>query len=66
LLLFLFAQVNDAIEMLERMAHGGACGCKKNTQNGAGILITLPHVFFTEVRFLMDRRKADAFLIKIL
>jgi glutamate synthase domain-containing protein 1 len=63
LLLFLFSQVNDAIEMLERMAHGGACSCKKNTGNGDG-LIALPHVFFTEVRFLMDRRKVDAFLIK--
>jgi glutamate synthase domain-containing protein 1 len=52
--------------MLERMAHVGACGCKKNTRNGAGILIALLHVFFTEVRFLMDRRKVDGFLIKIL
>ncbi|KAF0926247.1 hypothetical protein E2562_022075 [Oryza meyeriana var. granulata] len=32
--------VDDAIEMLERMAHRGACGCEKNTGDGAGILIT--------------------------
>uniref|UniRef100_A0A0E0A2K2 glutamate synthase (NADH) n=1 Tax=Oryza glumipatula TaxID=40148 RepID=A0A0E0A2K2_9ORYZ len=32
--------VDDAIEMLERMAHRGACGCEKNTGDGAGILVT--------------------------
>lgn len=39
-------QVVDAIEMLERMAHRGACGCEKNTGDGAGILVALPHEFF--------------------
>jgi glutamate synthase domain-containing protein 1 len=66
ILLFLIAQVNDAIEMLERMAHRGACGCEKNTGDGAGILVALPHDFFREVRFLLAEKKTDAFLIDIL
>ncbi|KAK3134883.1 hypothetical protein QOZ80_5BG0411960 [Eleusine coracana subsp. coracana] len=41
--------VDDAIEMLERMSHRGACGCEKNTGDGAGILVALPHAFFGEV-----------------
>uniref|UniRef100_A0A804LML5 glutamate synthase (ferredoxin) n=1 Tax=Zea mays TaxID=4577 RepID=A0A804LML5_MAIZE len=41
--------VNDAIEMLERMAHRGACSCEKNTGDGAGIMVALPHDFFKEV-----------------
>lgn len=40
--------VTDAIQMLERMAHRGACGCEKNTGDGAGILVALPHKFFRE------------------
>ncbi|KAL6610621.1 hypothetical protein ACP70R_040590 [Stipagrostis hirtigluma subsp. patula] len=40
--------VEDAIEMLERMSHRGACGCEKNTGDGAGILVALPHDFFRE------------------
>ncbi|EMS51515.1 Glutamate synthase 1 [NADH], chloroplastic [Triticum urartu] len=43
------ATVVDAIQMLERMAHRGACGCEKNTGDGAGILVALPHNFFREV-----------------
>lgn len=55
--LFFFAQVNDAIEMLERMAHRGACGCEKNTGDGAGILVALPHDFFREASFLLTENK---------
>lgn len=40
--------VADAITMLERMDHRGACGCDPNTGDGAGILIQLPHEFFVE------------------
>jgi hypothetical protein len=29
ILLSFLPQVNDAIEMLERMAHCGACGCER-------------------------------------
>jgi hypothetical protein len=49
--LWFILQVTDAIQMLERMAHRGACGCEKNTGDGAGILVALPHKFFSEVSF---------------
>lgn len=45
-------QVTDAIEMLVRMAHRGACGCELNTGDGAGILVSMPHDYFLEVRFV--------------
>ena len=38
--------ITDALTMLERMAHRGACGCEPNTGDGAGILIQVPHEFF--------------------
>lgn len=38
--------VKDALVMLERMSHRGACGCEPNTGDGAGILIQTPHEFF--------------------
>ncbi|CAJ1972277.1 unnamed protein product [Sphenostylis stenocarpa] len=41
--------VTDALEMLVRMTHRGACGCEPNTGDGAGILVALPHVFYQEV-----------------
>uniref|UniRef100_A0A2P2MNX1 glutamate synthase (ferredoxin) n=1 Tax=Rhizophora mucronata TaxID=61149 RepID=A0A2P2MNX1_RHIMU len=41
--------VTDALEMLVRMSHRGACGCETNTGDGAGILVALPHPFFKEV-----------------
>lgn len=44
-------QVADAITMLERMAHRGACGCEENTGDGAGILVAIPHGFFKEVHY---------------
>ncbi len=37
--------VEDAITMLQRMDHRGACGCEANTGDGAGILTALPHGF---------------------
>ncbi len=37
------AVVADALEMLHRMDHRGACGCEKNTGDGAGILTAVPH-----------------------
>ena len=36
----------DALEMLFRMGHRGACGCEANTGDGAGILTNIPHDFF--------------------
>ncbi|ERN14138.1 hypothetical protein AMTRI_Chr01g134120 [Amborella trichopoda] len=41
--------VLDALEMLVRMSHRGACGCETNTGDGAGLLVGLPHQFFSEV-----------------
>ncbi|XP_052172313.1 LOW QUALITY PROTEIN: glutamate synthase 1 [NADH], chloroplastic [Diospyros lotus] len=41
--------VTDALEMLVRMAHRGACGCETNTGDGAGILVGIPHEFYREV-----------------
>ncbi|MED6219382.1 glutamate synthase [NADH] [Stylosanthes scabra] len=41
--------VTDALEMLVRMTHRGACGCEANTGDGAGILVALPHQFYKEV-----------------
>lgn len=41
--------VTDALEMLIRMAHRGACGCEENTGDGAGILVGIPHQFFSKV-----------------
>lgn len=35
--------------MLVRMAHRGACGCEKNTGDGAGILVAIPHDYFAVV-----------------
>jgi len=40
--------IEDAIHMLTRMEHRGACGCETNTGDGAGILIQLPHEFFVD------------------
>ncbi len=39
------AIVADALEMLSRMDHRGACGCDHNSGDGAGILTALPHHF---------------------
>ncbi|XWS37967.1 hypothetical protein CRYUN_Cryun19dG0090300 [Craigia yunnanensis] len=41
--------ITDALEMLIRMSHRGACGCETNTGDGAGILVALPHEFYKEV-----------------
>ncbi|UTA70127.1 glutamate synthase large subunit [Emticicia sp. 21SJ11W-3] len=40
--------VADAIKMLERMDHRGACGCDPNTGDGAGILLQIPHEFLLD------------------
>jgi len=40
--------VADAIQMLIRMDHRGACGCDPNSGDGAGILVQIPHEFFLE------------------
>ncbi len=39
--------VEQAIQVLLNLEHRGACGSEKNTGDGAGILLQIPHVFFT-------------------
>ncbi|WIA23003.1 hypothetical protein OEZ85_001356 [Tetradesmus obliquus] len=48
------AVVTDALKMLARMAHRGACGCEENTGDGAGMLCAMPDSFFSSV--LMDEQ----------
>ena len=40
--------ITDALEMLVRMKHRGACGCEENTGDGAGILVAMPHEFLSQ------------------
>ncbi|MEO8214276.1 MAG: glutamate synthase subunit alpha, partial [Myxococcales bacterium] len=40
--------VQDAIQVLLNLQHRGACGCEKNTGDGAGILMQVPHRFLVE------------------
>lgn len=41
--------VVDANEMLVRMSHRGGCGCEPNAGDGAGMLVGMPHSFYTRV-----------------
>ena len=41
--------IADALVMLQRMDHRGACGCEPNTGDGAGILTALPHEMLRKV-----------------
>ena len=41
--------ISKGIEVLERMSHRGAVGADPRTGDGAGILIQLPHEFYTDV-----------------
>jgi glutamate synthase (ferredoxin) len=43
------AIVRQALTVLEHLSHRGACGAEANTGDGAGILLQLPHKFFTKV-----------------
>ena len=38
--------IRDALQVLLNLEHRGACGCEKNTGDGAGILIQMPQRFF--------------------
>src|SRR6516165_11009692 len=39
--------IRKGIEILINLTHRGACGCDPETGDGAGILIQIPHEFFT-------------------
>jgi len=41
--------VRNAIQVLENLAHRGACGCEENTGDGAGILLQIPDAFMRNV-----------------
>lgn len=41
--------IRQALTILLNLRHRGACGCEKNTGDGAGILFQIPHKFFKEV-----------------
>ncbi|MCW5830753.1 MAG: glutamate synthase large subunit [Deltaproteobacteria bacterium] len=43
------AILKDALLVLKRLAHRGACGCEVNTGDGAGVLLQVPHAFFAKV-----------------
>jgi glutamate synthase (NADPH/NADH) large chain len=40
--------VRDALQILNNLEHRGACGCEKNTGDGAGILVQMPHTFLRQ------------------
>jgi len=40
--------IRQALDTLTHLEHRGACGCEVNTGDGAGILIQMPHEFFTK------------------
>ncbi len=40
--------VEKGIRILLNLEHRGACGCEKNTGDGAGILLQTPHKFFAQ------------------
>ncbi len=42
------AIVQQAIQILGNMEHRGACGCEKNTGDGAGIILQMPHEFLAK------------------
>jgi glutamate synthase (ferredoxin) len=41
--------VQKAIQVLLNLQHRGACGCEKNTGDGAGILLQTPHRFLQRI-----------------
>ena len=40
--------VEQGVQVLLNLEHRGACGCEKNTGDGAGILMQMPHRFLAE------------------
>jgi glutamate synthase domain-containing protein 1 len=37
--------IQQAIQILVNLEHRGGCGCEKNTGDGAGIIMQVPHQF---------------------
>jgi len=40
--------IQDALNILVKLTHRGACSCDNKTGDGAGILIQIPHEFYNE------------------
>ena len=40
--------VADALELIEGMEHRGTTGAEENTGDGAGVMLQIPHEFFTD------------------
>ena len=38
--------IEMGLEVLDNLAHRGACGCDPNTGDGGGMLLQMPHAFF--------------------
>lgn len=43
------AIIDDALTILEKLEHRGACGCESNTGDGAGVLMQIPDAFLRKV-----------------
>ena len=41
--------IEDGLTILKKLVHRGACGCEENTGDGVGMLVQMPHKFFTRV-----------------
>ena len=41
--------ITESLEVLVNLGHRGACGCDPETGDGAGILMQMPHAFFSKV-----------------
>ena len=39
--------IEMGLEVLDNLAHRGACGCDPKTGDGAGLLLQMPHAFFS-------------------
>jgi len=42
-----FQHIQNALDMLVNMEHRGGCGCEPETGDGAGILLQIPHSFYS-------------------
>ncbi len=51
--------VQKAIQVLLNLQHRGACGCEKNTGDGAGILFQMPHRFLAQECDKLSMRLPD-------
>ncbi len=41
--------ITESLQVLVNLGHRGACGCDPETGDGAGILMQIPHAFFSQV-----------------